>query len=141
MYNYDPYRQFRQDAYNAPSPIQNISQTMTTQAKTYFVNSAKDMEQIQPDINVMYIGINKEKNEIYLRQINNTGLIDFSTYSLITGEKQKNDFAKIMERIDTLETKLNIGGNNVPNHTTNDANGNANAHVGQTQQPSLNATI
>jgi len=131
MYNYNPYGQFRQDAYNQPSTIQNITQTMPTQAQTYFVNSAKDMEQIQPVLNVMYIGINKEKKEIYLRQMTNAGLIDFSTYSLITGEQEKNDFAKIMERIDKLESKLDRGDTDVSNHTANATNGNANVGFGQ----------
>ena len=71
MYNYDPYNQFRQSSYNTPSTIQNLTQTIATQSQTYFVNSPKDMEKIQPMINVMYIGINKDKSEIYLRQINN----------------------------------------------------------------------
>ena len=138
MYNYDPYSQLRQNSYNIPSTIQNLSQTVATQSQTYFVNSPKDMEKIQPALNVMYIGINKDKNEIYLRQINNAGLIDFSTYSLITGEQEKNDFAKIMERIDKLETKIGVvNANNATNGTVNGSDANA----GAVSQPSVNATV
>lgn len=138
MYNYDPYSQLRQNSYNIPSTIQNLSQTVATQSQTYFVNSPKDMEKIQPALNVMYIGINKDKNEIYLRQINNAGLIDFSTYSLITGEQEKNDFAKIMERIDKLETKIGVvNANNTTNGTVNGSDANA----GTVSQPSVNATV
>ncbi len=138
MYNYDPYSQLRQSSYNIPSTIQNLSQTVATQSQTYFVNSPKDMEKIQPALNVMYIGINKDKNEIYLRQINNAGLIDFSTYSLITGEQEKNDFAKIMERIDKLETKIGVvNANNTTNGTVNGSDANA----GTVSQPSTNATV
>lgn len=138
MYNYDPYSQLRQNSYNIPSTIQNLSQTVATQSQTYFVNSPKDMEKIQPALNVMYIGINKDKNEIYLRQINNAGLIDFSTYSLITGEQEKNDFAKIMERIDKLETKIGVlNANNTTNGTVNGSDANA----GKVSQPSTNATV
>lgn len=138
MYNYDPYSQLRQNSYNMPSTIQNLSQTVATQSQTYFVTSPKDMEKIQPALNVMYIGINKDKNEIYLRQINNAGLIDFSTYSLITGEQEKNDFAKIMERIDKLETK--IGATNANNTTNGTVNG-SDANAGTVSQPSTNATV
>jgi hypothetical protein len=98
------------------------------------------MEKIQPTLNVMYVGINKEKNEIYLRQINNAGLIDFNTYSLSTGAQEKNDFTKIMERIDKLENKLEKGATNA-NNTTNDASDGTNANAGSVSQPSANATV
>lgn len=138
MYNYDPYNQFRQSTYNTPSTIQNLTQTIATQSQTYFVNSPKDMEKIQPMINVMYIGINKDKSEIYLRQINNAGLIDFNTYSLKTGEQEKNDFAKIMDRIDKLETKIGVAN---ANNTTNGTINGTNADAGSVSQPSTNATV
>jgi hypothetical protein len=96
------------------------------------------MEKIQPMINVMYIGINKDKSEIYLRQINNAGLIDFNTYSLKTGEQEKNDFAKIMDRIDKLETKIGVAN---ANNTTNDTINGSNANAGTVPQSSTNATV
>ena len=126
--------------FNQPSTIQNLAQTSATQAQIYFVSSPKDMEKIQPTLNVMYVGINKEKNEIYLRQINNAGLIDFNTYSLSTGAQEKNDFTKIMERIDKLENKLEKGVANADN-TTNDASNGTNANAGSVSQPSANATV
>jgi hypothetical protein len=139
MYNYNPYN-FNQTMFNQPSTIQNLAQTSATQAQIYFVSSPKDMEKIQPTLNVMYVGINKEKNEIYLRQINNAGLIDFNTYSLSTGAQEKNDFTKIMERIDKLENKLEKGATNA-NNTTNDASDGTNANAGSVSQPSANATV
>jgi hypothetical protein len=98
------------------------------------------MEKVQPTLNVMYVGINKEKNEIYLRQINNAGLIDFNTYSLSTGGQEKNEFTKIMERIDNLENKLSKGVTDA-NNTTNDASRSTNANAGATAEPSVNATV
>lgn len=109
MYNnFNPYNPYRADMY---SQIQTISQTIPTQAQCFFVSSPKDLEKINPNLNVVYIGINKDKNEIYLRQMNNSGLIDFNTYSLRTGGQEKNDFAKIMERIEHLENTMK-GNNN-----------------------------
>lgn len=104
-YPYNPYN-MRQDMFNQPTNIQNLTQTTPTQAQIYFVRSSKDMEGITPNLNVVYIGINRDKDEIYLRQMNNSGLIDFNTYSLSTGGQEKNEFAKIMERIDKLETRF-----------------------------------
>jgi len=108
-YGYNPYA-VRQDMYSQPSTIQNLTQTVPTQAQIYFVRSPKDMEGITPNLNVVYIGINRDKNEVYLRQMNNGGLIDFNTYTLSTGGQEKNDFAKLMERIDKLESKVLMKG-------------------------------
>lgn len=138
-YGYNPYN-MNQMMFNQASTIQNLAQTSATQAQIYFVSSPKDMEKVQPTINVMYIGINREKNELYLRQINNAGLIDFNTYTLATGGQEKNEFTKIMERIDNLETKLSKGGINA-NNTTNDSIGSQNANAGTTAESSTNATV
>ena len=88
----------------------------------------------------MYVGINKDKNEIYLRQINNAGLIDFNTYTLATGGQEKNEFTKIMERIDNLETKLSKGVTDA-NHNANGASSGENANAGAAAEPSANATV
>ena len=140
MYNtYNPYN-FNQMGFNQPSTIQNLAQTSATQAQIYFVSSPKDMEKVQPTINVMYVGINKDKNEIYLRQINNAGLIDFNTYTLKTGGQEKNEFTKIMERIDNLETKLSKGVIDA-NNNANGASSGENANAGATAESSTNATV
>lgn len=140
MYNtYNPYN-FNQMGFNQPSTIQNLAQTSATQAQIYFVSNPKDMEKVQPTINVMYVGINKDKNEIYLRQINNAGLIDFNTYTLKTGGQEKNEFTKIMERIDNLETKLSKGVIDA-NNNANGASSGENANAGATAESSTNATV
>lgn len=140
MYNtYNPFG-MNQTMFNQPSTIQNLAQTSATQAQIYFVSSPKDMEKIQPTINVMYVGINKDKNEIYLRQINNAGLIDFSTYALKTGEQEKNEFTKIMERIDNLETKLSKGVTDA-NNNANGASSGENVNAGTVAESSTNATV
>ena len=138
-YGYSPYN-MNQMSFNQPSMIQNLAQTSATQAQIYFVSTPKDMEKIQPTINVMYVGINRDKNEIYLRQINNAGLIDFNTYTLATGGQEKNDFAKIMERIDNLETKLSKGVTNA-NNNANGASGGENVNAGSTAESPANATV
>ena len=134
MYNnFNPYNPYRQDMFNQ-SPIQNISQTIPTQAQCFFVSSPKDLEKINPNLNVVYIGINKDKNEIYLRQMNTAGLIDFNTYALSTGGQEKNDFAKIMERIEHLENTMK-GKNNEFNPNAVSKN-----DAGSTKQYTRNGT-
>ena len=138
-YGYNPYN-MNQMMFNQASTIQNLAQTSATQAQIYFVSSPKDMEKVQPTINVMYVGINRDKNEIYLRQINNAGLIDFNTYTLATGGQEKNEFTKIMERIDNLETKLSKGVTDA-NNNANGASSGENVNAGTTAEPPVNATV
>lgn len=145
MYNYNPYNnQYQFDFYNRqmqPQPIQTINQSVPTQVQCYFVSSEKDLEKIQMSYNVVYVGINKDKNEVYLRQINNSGLVDFNKYGLISGGQEKNDFSKIMERLDRIENKYLAKGEQYANNTTNDATSSTNVDSGKASESSVNATV
>lgn len=135
MYNYNPFtRQGAFDFYNQGIPqnqIQTINHSVPKQAQCYFVTDEKDMEKIQLNYNVVYVGINKDKNEVYLRQINNNGLIDSNKYGLVSESQEKDEFSKIMERLDRMESKFLMRGNKNANNTTNGSNGNANVDVGK----------
>ena len=122
MYNYNPYmRQGAFDFYNQPIPqsqIQTINHNIPKQAQCYFVSDEKDMEKIQPSYNTVYVGLNKDKNEVYLREMNSNGLIDSKKYGLVSGVQEKDDFTKIMERLDSMENKFMKGMTNA-NHASN----------------------
>ena len=138
MYNYNPYnRQYSFDFYNQMQPqnqIHTINQS-PTQVQCYFVSDEKDMEKIQLNLNVVYVGINKDKNEVYLRQINNNGLIDSNKYGLVSESQEKNDFSKIMERLDRIENKfLTKGGKNANNSTNGAGNGSNVASIKNAEQ-------
>ena len=113
-------------------PIQSIQQVQKS-AQFYTVENAQELDGIKPTLNVLYVGFNKKKKEIYVKQLTNDGLISVETYGLATDKKQKSEYETILERINSLETKLTKGVADVPNNTTNDANGIANANVGQAQ--------
>lgn len=118
--------------------IQNLSSYNTTEVQCFYVNNPTDMEKIQPVLNVLYIGLNLDKKEIYLRQMNNNGLIDFTTFTQLSGEQQKSDITKILDRLDVLESNLK-GNDNVQY-----ANGTAvNEYVGERNvtESSVNATV
>ena len=144
MYNYNPYTNQYQFDFRTPTTsnqIQTIGQSVPTQVQCYFVSSEKDLEKVQMNYNVVYVGINKEKNEVYLRQINNNGLIDSNKYGLISGVQEKNDFSKIMERLDKIENNfLKIGGNNA-NYSTNASSDGSNVHAGENAESPTHATI
>jgi hypothetical protein len=57
--------------------------------------------------NVFYLGINRDKKEIYLRRMNNDGNIETESYSLSGGMEEKNDIKTILERLENIERRLN----------------------------------
>ena len=137
---YNQWQQYQQGfTQSTPQHIQNISSVAPTEVQCFYVTSPKDMEKIQPLLNVVYIGINSDKKEIYIRQMNNNGLIDFDTYILQSGEQQKNDYTKIIERIDQLENTMK-GQSNVI-QSANDTISNENVSARTVEQASVNATV
>jgi len=115
-----------------PMPIQSIQQVQKS-AQFYTVDNAQELDGIKPTLNVLYVGFNKKAKEIYVKQLTNDGLISVETYGLATDKKQKSEYETILERINSLETKLTKGIADVPNNTTNGTNGVADANVGQAQ--------
>ena len=113
-----PYPQNPQFQNYPSQTIQTLSSSVSTEAQIFYVNNAQDMEKINPQANVLYVGINLAQKEIYLRQMNSMGLIDLDTYVRQSGEQQKNDITKILERIDQLE--VNMKGKDNVIQSTND---------------------
>lgn len=134
MYNYNPYfnGQMPMMQPQQSMPIQTIQQVQKS-AQFYTVENAQELDGIKPTLNVLYVGFNKKAKEIYIKQLTNDGLISIETYSLVTDKKERSEFETILEKINNLESKLLKGEANVPNNTTNVANGNADANVGQAQ--------
>lgn len=91
-------------------PIQNMN--IQPQASCYFVKSPNDLNGINVMPNTFYLGINTDANEIYLRRMNNDGLVDIKTYSLHSEKKEKNDFQALLDRLDSIEKKLSKGKDN-----------------------------
>ena len=130
MNYFNPY--YGQPMMPQPTPVQSIQQVQKS-AQFYTVESAQELDGIKPTLNVLYVGFNKKAKEIYVKQLTNDGLISVETYGLATDKKQKSEYETILERINRLETKLTERIADVPNNTTNDANGIPNANVGQAQ--------
>ena len=134
MYNYNPYfnGQMPMMQPQVSMPIQSIQQVQKS-VQFYNVENAQELDGIKPTLNVLYVGFNKKGKEIYVKQMTNDGLISVETYGLATDKKQKSEYETILEKINSLETKLTKGVADVPNNTTNGTNGDANANVGQAQ--------
>lgn len=107
MYNFPNYQQRlmnMEQMYN-PQTIQTIKPT-NPQVQCYFVNAKSELQNIQVVPNTYYIGINRQSKEIYLRTWNNDGMIDFDTYSLAEGKQESTDIKMILDKIQSLETRL-----------------------------------
>lgn len=105
---YDPYRNRlgQMEQQQNAQPIQRIVQP-TPQSQCYFVSSKSEMQNIQPAPNTIYIGLNQQNKEVYLKSWNNDGNIDFDTYTLFSGEKEATDSKLIMTKLQEIEEKLN----------------------------------
>lgn len=105
-----PYMQQQQ-----AQPIQHLPQHQEPKVVTYSVESAEQLSGITPMPNTLYMGINKKDGKIYLRSMNNDGLMEVKTYSLVTELTKKTDTQEILDRLEKIEKKLNIGGVNESN--------------------------
>ena len=133
---YPPY--YPQQPMQQSIPVQKLQKT----AQFYTVESPQDLDMVRPNLNVMYLGFNEKKKEIYVKQLTNDGLVSVETYSLAGDKKQKSELETILDKINELENRIiNKGGSNVQNIAPNASNGNANFNVGQAQQSSFNAAI
>ena len=112
MFN-NPYygntlQQLEQMAYNNtpyPQTIQKIQQ-IQPQVLTYFANSLQDMNKIQVNPNVIYIGINSSTKEIYTKQMSNDGLVNVDIYKIFEGKQEQNEIHEILERLKTIEISM-----------------------------------
>ena len=102
-----PYMQQQQ-----AQPIQHLPQQAEPKVITYSVESAEQLSGITPMPNTLYMGINKKDGKIYLRSMNNDGLMEVKTYSLVVEQTKKTDTQEILDRIASIEKKLNIGETN-----------------------------
>lgn len=110
-------------------PVQTI-QRIQKSAEFYTVENAQELDGIKPTLNVLYVGFNKNKKEIYVKQLTNDGLISVETYNLADDKKQKSEYETILEKINNIESKLMKGVSDVSDNTANGSAGNANTNVG-----------
>jgi len=85
-------------------PIQNLN--VQPQSQCYFVRSQNDLSSVNVMPNFYYLGINPDANEIYVKRMNNDGLIELKTYCLQSEKKEKTEFQAIFDRLDGIEAKL-----------------------------------
>lgn len=105
MPNYNPFYPNANRMSQMGSPVQQIQDVQKT-AQFYSVNNQSEMETIKPDLNVFYVGMNKTKKEIYVKQLNLDGTVSLEVYNLASNEQKKNEMDAVMEKLTTIERKL-----------------------------------
>ena len=109
--NYNPYMQ-QMPMQPQGAPVQQAIQQVQKSAQFYTVESAQELDGIRPILNVLYVGFNKNKKEIYLKQLTNDGLVSVETYDLAGKKDERSALDTVLERINELERKLTNERNN-----------------------------
>ena len=90
-------------------PIQQLpTQQVEQRVVSYFVDRAEQLATINPMPNTMYLGINLKDGKIFFRRMNKDGLMELKTYAVAGEQTKKTDSQEILDRIASIEKKLNI---------------------------------
>lgn len=100
MYNNYPY----------PQQIPQIPQHIEPKILSYTVDSVEQLATLPPMPNTIYLGLARDGGKIFQRRMNNDGLMEIKTFSLVVEQTKKTDMQEILDRISEIEKK--IGGTN-----------------------------
>ncbi len=90
-------------------PVQQLPQNQVeTKVIAYFVDTAEQLSTINPMPNVIYLGINTKDSKIFMRRMNNDGLMELKTYSVVGEHTKKTDTQEILGRLAKIEKKLGV---------------------------------
>ncbi len=104
-YYVPPYMQQQQQW----QPVQQLpQQQVETKVVSYFVDTAEQLSTINPMPNVIYLGINIKDGKIFMRRMNNDGLMEVKTYSVSGEHTKKTDTQEILGRLSKIEKKLGV---------------------------------
>ena len=90
-------------------PIQQLPQQhMEQRVVSYFVDSAEQLSTLNPMPNIIYLGINTRDQKIFVRRMNNDGLMEIKTYSVVGEQTKKTDTQEILSRLEAIEKKIGV---------------------------------
>ena len=93
-----------------PQTIQNL-QGIQPQVQCFFVSNPNDLVNYNIMPGTVYIGINRTANEVYIRQWNMDGNIEFETYKKESATEQMPEIRAIMAKLEAIEEKIKGHGN------------------------------
>ena len=86
-----------------------MPQHLEPKIMSYTVDSVEQLATLPPIPNTIYLGISRDGSKIFQRRMNNDGLMEVKTYSLVIEQTKKTDTQEILDRIASIEKRLNIG--------------------------------
>ena len=85
-------------------PIQSFE--IQQQFSCFTVKNENDLANVNVMPNSVYIGLNSDLKEVYIRKMNNDGKIEVESYVLKSAQKEKTEVQAILERLDSIEQKI-----------------------------------
>ena len=89
-------------------PIQPLPQHVEPRVMAYFVDTAEPLSGITPMPNTLYLGISHDGTKVFQRRMNNDGLLETKTYSLLSDQTKKTDSQEILSRLAAIEKKIGV---------------------------------
>ena len=103
----NPYNNY----YNPPymqQPVQQLPQHTEPKVIPYIVDSVEQLYTLQPMPNTVYLGIARDGSKMFQRRMNNDGLMEVKTFSLVDEQTKKTDAREILDRLSNIEKKLGV---------------------------------
>lgn len=69
------------------------------------IESPEQLSALPPVPNTIYLGVNLKTGKIFMRRMNNDGLMEVKTFSVTTEQTKKTDNAEILDRLTKIEAK------------------------------------
>ena len=91
-----------------PQAIQQLPQHVDPKIIPYIVDSAEQLLSLSPMPNIIYLGIARDGSKMFQRRMNNDGLMEIKTYSLVTELTKKTDTQEILERLTNIEKTIGV---------------------------------
>ena len=90
-------------------PIQQLpTQHVEQRVMSYFVDTPEQLSTLTPMPNVIYLGINTKDGKIFLRRMNNDGMMEVKTYMVVGEQTKKTDVQEILSRLAAIEKKIGV---------------------------------
>ena len=103
----NPYNNFYTPPY-MQQPVQQLPQHVEPKVIPYIVDSVEQLSSLQPMPNTIYLGISRDGGKIFQRRMNNDGLMEVKTYSLVNEQTKKTDMQEIITRLSNIEKKIGV---------------------------------
>lgn len=94
-------QQMAQQPQSVPMPLQPVKEQIISYPG---IDSPEQLSTLPPVPNTIYLGVNLKDGKIYMRRMNNDGLMDVKTFSVTTEQTKKTDVGEILDRLTKIES-------------------------------------